>query len=193
MSRLAAAAGRHGIPLLTSRVGGTPVIQQNGNTWIGTGHNAVVTDAAGQDWLAYHAIDRADPYLDEPYGINKRPMLLDRLDWIDGWPVVRAGAGASAGSQRAPVSAGVVDDRFERAGLGSGWRVPAPGWQVVPAADPDSGGLLRHTAAGPGVLESTRPGSCGPGRPGPPRSPPARRAAPPRARRSGSPSAPRSG
>jgi arabinan endo-1,5-alpha-L-arabinosidase len=95
---------RDGIPLTTSRVGGTIVVTPNGNTWVGTGHNAVVTDLAGQDWFVYHAIDRRDPWLDEPFGINERPMLLDRLDWVDGWPTVRAGRWASEGPQRAPVT-----------------------------------------------------------------------------------------
>ncbi|WP_226873690.1 family 43 glycosylhydrolase [Microbispora sitophila] len=93
---------REGVPLNTSRAGGTIVIAPNGNRWVGTGHNAVVTDPAGQDWLVYHAIDRDDPYLDEPYGINERPMLIDRLDWVDGWPTVRGGAWASEDPQRAP-------------------------------------------------------------------------------------------
>src|SRR5213076_461179 len=81
---------RDGVPLLTSRVGGTPVIQPNGDRWVGTGHNAVVTDDRGQDWLVYHAIDRNMPYLNEPYGINRRPMLIDRLKWTDGWPTAMA-------------------------------------------------------------------------------------------------------
>jgi arabinan endo-1,5-alpha-L-arabinosidase len=103
---------RDGISLLDSRVGGTIVVTPNGNTWVGTGHNAVVTDLAGQDWLVYHAIDRRDPYLDEPFGINQRPMLLDRLDWVGGWPTVRAGRWASEGPERAPVTdrAGALDD-----------------------------------------------------------------------------------
>ncbi|HEV3504129.1 MAG TPA: family 43 glycosylhydrolase [Actinomycetes bacterium] len=71
---------RDGISLLANRVGGTIVVTPNGNRWVGTGHNAVITDLAGQDWFVYHAIDRSDPFLDEPYGINERPMLLDRLD-----------------------------------------------------------------------------------------------------------------
>ena len=62
------------------------MIQPNGNRWIGTGHNAVVTDERGRDWLVYHAIDRAAPYLNEPYGINRRPMLVDPLRWDGGWP-----------------------------------------------------------------------------------------------------------
>lgn len=132
---------RDGVPVLASRAGGTPVLQPNGNTWVGTGHNAVVTDDAGQDWIVYHAIDRTKPYLDRPYGVNRRPMLIDRLDWVDGWPTARAGAGASTGPQRAPVTGGTLADRFDA--VTRNWR-PAAGWSVVPGAEPDSGGLLRH-------------------------------------------------
>ena len=147
---------RDGVSLLVSRVGGTPVIQPNGNAWVGTGHNAVVTDEAGQDWLVYHAIDRADPYLDEPFGINERPMLLDRLDWIDGWPTVRAGEWASEDRERAPEATAAVEDLFEQDGLSRDWRRAGPGWAVVPGADPDSGGLLRHTGASLDAIESDR-------------------------------------
>lgn len=95
---------REGVPLTASRTGGTVALTPNGNRWVGTGHNAVVKDLAGQDWIVYHAIDRSKPYLDEPYGINRRPMLIDRLDWVDGWPVVRGGKGASQTRQLAPAA-----------------------------------------------------------------------------------------
>ncbi|GAA4166331.1 hypothetical protein GCM10022286_30830 [Gryllotalpicola daejeonensis] len=94
----------NGISLLTSKVGGTPVVTQNGNRWVGPGHNGVVTDLSGQDYLVYHAIDHNVPYLDAVGGVNRRPMLIDRLDWIGGWPVVRAGAGPSDTPQLAPVT-----------------------------------------------------------------------------------------
>ncbi|HEU5486885.1 MAG TPA: family 43 glycosylhydrolase [Microlunatus sp.] len=93
-----------GISLLESAVGGTTVLTQNGNRWIGAGHHAVFTDTAGQTFIAYHAIDREQPWLTEPFGINRRPMLLDRLDWIDGWPRTRAGAGPSQNRQDVPVT-----------------------------------------------------------------------------------------
>ncbi|MQA24668.1 MAG: family 43 glycosylhydrolase [Micromonosporaceae bacterium] len=117
-----------GTSLDTSRAGGTPVVAQNGNTWIGPGHNGLVTDLAGQDWFVYHAIDRRDPYLDQPHGVNERPMLIDRLDWIDGWPVVRAGAGPSEGAQPAPVTTGPVHETFD-SGLG-GWETVSGEWSV---------------------------------------------------------------
>lgn len=97
-----------GIDLNASATGGTIVVTQNGNRWIGAGHNAMFTDAAGADFLVYHAIDRDDPWLSSPFGINKRPMLIDRLDWIDGWPVVNAGAGPSSRSMPAPTTTSLL-------------------------------------------------------------------------------------
>nr|WP_246401366.1 family 43 glycosylhydrolase [Jiangella mangrovi] len=94
-----------GVSMLDSRVGGTQVLAQNGNRWIGVGHHTIVTDVAGQDHIVYHAIDRDDAWLDAPGGVNERPTLIDRLDWIDGWPVARAGAGPSDTPQPAPVTA----------------------------------------------------------------------------------------
>jgi hypothetical protein len=93
-----------GTPLVASRAGGTPVLNQNGNRWVGAGHNAIARDVSGQDWIVYHALDRGDPYLDGTSGINQRPMLLDRLDWVGGWPLVRAGHGPSDTAQLAPVT-----------------------------------------------------------------------------------------
>jgi arabinan endo-1,5-alpha-L-arabinosidase len=84
-----------GNPLLDSRSGGTQVLASNGNKWVGVGHHAVFSDTTGQDWILYHGIDRNDSWLNEPGGINKRPMLVDKLDWIDDWPVVNEGKGAS--------------------------------------------------------------------------------------------------
>ncbi|MEU5722066.1 family 43 glycosylhydrolase [Micromonospora sp. NPDC047738] len=129
-----------------SRAGGTPVLTQNGNRWIGTGHNGVLTDLSGQDWIVYHAIDRADPYLDEPFGINERPMLLDRLDWVAGWPTVNAGAGPSDGHRPAPVTTGRLDARFDSADL-TGWRA-AGAWRVADGQVTGTGALTSRTAVG---------------------------------------------
>ncbi|GAA0513526.1 hypothetical protein Ade02nite_89670 [Paractinoplanes deccanensis] len=102
---------------LTSKDG--IVLAGSGNGWVGPGHNAIVTDLAGQDWLVYHAIPQNDPDFPPVTGANgatlnltKRPLMIDRLDWIAGWPVVRAGAGPSAGSQAAPVTRWTVGSTF---------------------------------------------------------------------------------
>ncbi|MFI2711098.1 family 43 glycosylhydrolase [Micromonospora sp. NPDC018662] len=138
---------RDGQRLDVSRAGGTPVLTQNGNRWIGTGHNAVLTDLSGQDWIAYHAIDRADPYLDEPFGVNERPMLLDRLDWIDGWPTVNAGAGPSDGARPAPVTSGRVDARFGTADLRD-WRTGSGTWRATGGVLTGTGTLASRTGPG---------------------------------------------
>ncbi|WP_433549753.1 family 43 glycosylhydrolase [Micromonospora zamorensis] len=145
---------RDGVALTASRAGGTPVLTQNGNRWIGTGHNGFLTDLSGQDWIVYHAIDRADPYLDEPFGINERPMLLDRLDWIDGWPTVNAGAGPSEGARPAPVTTGRVDDRFDSTGL-AGWRRVTGQWRVTDGRLVGSGALTSRTTVGGDVRAET--------------------------------------
>lgn len=144
---------RDGQALTASRAGGTPVLTQNGNRWIGVGHNGFLTDLSGQDWIVYHGIDRADPYLDEPFGINERPMLLDRLDWVDGWPVVNAGAGPSDGNRPAPVTTGRLDARFDTAGL-AGWRADGR-WRVTDGRLVGTGTLTSRTVTGGDVRAET--------------------------------------
>jgi arabinan endo-1,5-alpha-L-arabinosidase len=95
---------REGVSLLAGRVGGTPVLSMNGNRWVGTGHNDVFEDFDGQWWTVYHAVDRNDPYFEGAVGFTKRPVLLDALDWIDGWPTVRGGLWASDNPQRVPAA-----------------------------------------------------------------------------------------
>lgn len=95
---------REGNSLLAGEVGGTPVISMNGNRWVGTGHNSVFADAAGQWWTAYHAVDQADPFFSEEPGFTKRPVLLDPVDWVDGWPTVRGGQWASDTRMPAPAA-----------------------------------------------------------------------------------------
>jgi arabinan endo-1,5-alpha-L-arabinosidase len=94
---------KDGRSILDSRVGGTPMLAQNGNRWVGAGHNGVVTDFAGQDWVLYHAVDRTDPYYSR-VGYTKRPALLDPLDWQNGWPVVRGDAGPSDSAVPGPAA-----------------------------------------------------------------------------------------
>ena len=138
---------REGQSMTESRVGGSIVVTPNGNKWIGTGHNAVVTDLSGEDYFVYHAINRRDPFLDEPYGINERPMLIDRLDWIDGWPTVRGGRWASEGPQPAPVTDGPVNASFNRRdSLGPDWEEEGGDWRLVQRSEGQ--GFARQGAEG---------------------------------------------
>ncbi|MCL6547593.1 MAG: family 43 glycosylhydrolase [Alicyclobacillus sp.] len=72
--------------------GGTLVIQgesplDSDRPIVGPGHISVIQDDAGSDWMLYHAIDFARPLL--PDGATRRPLMLDRLEWRNGWPFVR--------------------------------------------------------------------------------------------------------
>jgi arabinan endo-1,5-alpha-L-arabinosidase len=95
---------RDGASFLDGRIGGTPVLAANGNRWVGPGHSTLFTDFAGQDWLLYHAIDRTDPYFADAVGFTRRPAMLDPIDWVEGWPVVRGGYYASDSAQAAPAA-----------------------------------------------------------------------------------------
>ena len=95
---------REGNSLMAGRVGGTPVISMNGNRWVGTGHSSAFRDFGGQWWLAYHAVDKTDPYFADQPGFTKRPALLDPVEWVNGWPMVRSGRWASDRTMPAPAA-----------------------------------------------------------------------------------------
>jgi arabinan endo-1,5-alpha-L-arabinosidase len=64
-------------------------------------HNAqIFTDDGGVDWFIYHAIERNDPYL--PKGATRRPLCIDRIDWVDGWPVINQGKGPATNHDEKP-------------------------------------------------------------------------------------------
>ncbi|KYG27709.1 family 43 glycosylhydrolase [Alkalihalobacillus trypoxylicola] len=77
------------------------VILAGGDQFKGPGHNAVVTDEAGQDWMIYHAIDADNPWVDG--GITRRPLMMDRIIWEDGWPEIKGGV-PSEGVQEGPIT-----------------------------------------------------------------------------------------
>ena len=57
------------------------ILIHKNNSFVGVGHNAeLMTDKAGNDWILYHGVSVANPH--------GRVLLLDRVDWKSGWPVV---------------------------------------------------------------------------------------------------------
>lgn len=64
-------------------------ILEAGPIWKAPGHNSVVQDAAGNDWMVYHAIDRNQPRRETGIpGVqwDRRVMLMDRIEYVSGWP-----------------------------------------------------------------------------------------------------------
>ena len=64
---------------------------------VGPGHQTVIRDAAGETWIVYHVWQISSAGL----RTETRQMWLDRLDWVDGRPVV---SGPTREPQPAPVT-----------------------------------------------------------------------------------------
>ncbi len=76
------------------------IILQKRGVWIAPGHNSVVTDRAGTDWIVYHAIDsRKIREKDSDQPNSRRVMLIDRIEWQHGWPVIH---GPSSQPEKSP-------------------------------------------------------------------------------------------
>jgi len=89
---------------LAAATGTAGTILTENRRWQAPGHNSLVTDAAGQDWLLYHAIDRQQPTfeaINDEQGYSRRVLLLDKVVYDEaGWPHVGK---PSTGPQAAPV------------------------------------------------------------------------------------------
>lgn len=84
--------------------GGDTVLVNTGNTIAGPGSNSVFTDEAGQDYILYSAVSTTQQYLPNVTGYTARQLMMDPLDWVNGWPVVRNGTGPSDAPQPVPAA-----------------------------------------------------------------------------------------
>jgi arabinan endo-1,5-alpha-L-arabinosidase len=82
----------------------TSVILERNQRFIAPGHNSIITDTLGQDWIFYHAIDSKERLLQGSIGGDRdvrRIMLMDRVSYRNGWPQIETGT-PSVTRQRAP-------------------------------------------------------------------------------------------
>ena len=79
--------------------------------FVGPGHNAeIFTDSVGRYFIPYHAVDivsgEGDGTLAPGSTATRRPLMLDEITWVDGWPVINAGTAMegypSTGEKRSP-------------------------------------------------------------------------------------------
>lgn len=77
-----------------TRYEGNPILEAN-DSFYGPGHNATVADADGNDWILYHAFARGDV-------TAIRQLLLDPIEWVEGWPRINEGTGPSTTQDTAP-------------------------------------------------------------------------------------------
>ena len=76
--------------LCKEQEGDSPILAADGTKgrWLAPGHNSVIEDDAGQLWMVYHAIDLGDRWMyPQEKREDKRVMLIDHIDFMDGWPV----------------------------------------------------------------------------------------------------------
>jgi arabinan endo-1,5-alpha-L-arabinosidase len=77
-----------------TRKSNSAILERN-ERWIAPGHNSVVRDANGQDWIFYHAIDSNNRFLKNDISGDRdvrRIMLMDRLVYRNGWPMIKNGS-----------------------------------------------------------------------------------------------------
>jgi arabinan endo-1,5-alpha-L-arabinosidase len=55
--------------------------------WLGPGHGSAVRGPDGHDYFIYHAWQRG-----RVGGRNPRMLLMDRIEWKDGWPTIHDGS-----------------------------------------------------------------------------------------------------
>lgn len=72
--------GPDGKSLLDSDYSNIILSSSPDSTFIGPGHDAqIITDDAGEDWMAYHSYWKGNDY-------KGRCMLIDKIVWENGWP-----------------------------------------------------------------------------------------------------------
>lgn len=69
---------------------GSSVILKKSDTWIAPGHNSIITDDNGQDWILYHAIDPNHHYIQGTHN-DRRVLMIDPVRYENGWPVINNG------------------------------------------------------------------------------------------------------
>lgn len=70
---------------------GSSVILEKNGAWIAPGHNSIFTDARGNCYIAYHAIDANT----DPQQRWKRVFCIDPIVYKNGWPVVQPAKSSS--------------------------------------------------------------------------------------------------
>jgi arabinan endo-1,5-alpha-L-arabinosidase len=129
-----------GIAMMATAPGGSSVIQMNGNSVIGPGGNVIFSDEAGEDYMLYHGILATSPYYSGSVDYTARPGFIDAIDWVNGWPVVRGGFGASDAKSPQPVIAAQPGATTAYSMILS--TVDTPGSLIAPSSDDFSGSSI---------------------------------------------------
>jgi arabinan endo-1,5-alpha-L-arabinosidase len=77
-----------------------PILRSSAE-WKGPGHGDLVNDASGQTWFVYHAWKAGQV---GPHDGNQRMLLVDPIEWKNGWPRINDGH-PSNGPRQGPATA----------------------------------------------------------------------------------------
>lgn len=84
------------------KIPGDHLILQPNNYWDAPGQNCIIQDAAGNEWIIYHAVDAKDRFIPGT-NIFLRKMCIDQVLYNrDGWPYIKNGS-PSFDVQKGPV------------------------------------------------------------------------------------------
>lgn len=75
-----------------TRADSSSVIFSKDSIWFAPGHNSIVHDKQGNDWIVYHAIKKEEADASRTQKQNKyvrRMMCIEPVVYKDGWPVVK--------------------------------------------------------------------------------------------------------
>lgn len=89
-----------GYEKLKNSSGNPKAILSSGNGFVAPGQNSVITDGAGRDWIVYHAVSQASANRGQ---FDDRKMMIDPIEWVNGWPKIRDGHPSSGRQQDGPV------------------------------------------------------------------------------------------
>lgn len=101
--------------------------------WIGPGHASITEDNAGNDWLVYHAWE-AGHVLQDP----GRVVLIDKLEWKDGWPRLKA-IDPTNDNQPAPTVHSAAPRTASPQPFGRNLPPSENAWLLAPGASNDNG------------------------------------------------------
>lgn len=74
------------------KIPGEHVVLQPNEHWDSPGHNSIIEDEEGNEWMIYHAVDTNDRFIP---GTDRflRKMCMDRIFYTsEGWPYIKKGS-----------------------------------------------------------------------------------------------------
>ncbi len=78
-----------------------PILEGKGDIHF-PGHHSMITDSSGSDWIVYHGYFKNNQ--------SSRMLMIDKVTYKNGWPVVNDGNGPSSSKQQGSTASANTDD-----------------------------------------------------------------------------------